>query len=128
MPGGKAQQPSTISLYKLFLWIATAWISRNQISESKKPLQLKNAKSENHHTSSEGNSRELRRVKSLPFAVTLSATRHLTPGIFNTVHDGYRIPWKIHITIIKLPKHYQTFIDCKIYRIYCRNIINNEGI
>ena len=120
MPGGKAQQPSTISLYRLILWIVAVWITRNQNS-GKKPLQPKYDKSENHQLTQEEFSGELRRVISLPFAVTLSATRYLTPGILNTVHDGYRVPWNIHQNIIKKINHNQSRIDCKNYRTHCRN-------
>ena len=94
MPGGKAQQPGTISLYKLIRWLVASWFTRNQISGGKKPLQPRNEKSENHQTIPEEKSRELRRVRSLPFAVTLSATRQFTPGNLNTVFDGFKIPWQ----------------------------------
>ena len=31
MPGRKAQQPDTISRYKLISWLVASWLNRNQI-------------------------------------------------------------------------------------------------
>ena len=108
--GRNAQHTGTFGSCIIFLWIAVVCISRKQKLEKRKPEKPSNTVSKNQHFSLAGIPGDTNRVRSLVFAEKLSATRYTSPGIFNTVHDGYRIPWnngrhtKYHFGILILEK------------------------